>query len=316
MTTPLRIIFAGTPDFAAVALGDLIKSHHDIVAVYSQPDRPKGRGRKLQASPVKVLALQHHIPVEQPINFKSPDDIKKLNDYQVDVLIVAAYGLLLPEAVLNTPRYGCLNIHASLLPAWRGAAPIQRAILAGDTQTGITIMQMDQGLDTGGMLNKVICDISPDDNASSLHDKLALIGGPLILETLKTLQNNALKPEKQHDELSSYATKLSKSEAKIDWSKTADEILLQIRAFNAWPVAQSNIKDQVIRIWQATKSNVSPLNKKPGTILAVDKNEITVACGKNAISILNLQRVGSKPMSTADFLNGQAKLVAVGNVFL
>ncbi|MFV2060918.1 MAG: methionyl-tRNA formyltransferase [Gammaproteobacteria bacterium] len=315
MTSPLRIIFAGTPEFAAVALADLIKSQHDVVAVYSQPDRPKGRGRKLQASPVKLLALENTIAVEQPLDFKTENSINTLASYKADVMIVAAYGLLLPEIVLNTPRYGCLNIHASLLPAWRGAAPIQRAILAGDTQTGITIMQMDKGLDTGDMLNKITCDISPTDTASSLHDKLALLGGPLLLETLTNLQTNNLHPEKQNNDNTLYASKLSKAEAKIDWSKTADEILLQIRAFNSWPVAQATINDQVIRIWQAKKSDVTAENEKPGTIVAVDKNGIVVACGENAISISNLQRVGSKAMTTSDFLNGHAKLVAVGQCF-
>jgi len=315
MISPLNIIFAGTPEFAAVALNDLIQSHHNIVAVYSQPDRPKGRGRKLQASAVKLLALENSIPVEQPLNFKSDDDVKILADYNADIMIVAAYGLLLPENILTIPKYGCLNIHASLLPAWRGAAPIQRAILAGDSQTGITIMQMNKGLDTGDMLNKITCEISNDDTANSLHDKLALLGGPLLLKTLAMLQNNDLKPQQQNNDLKCYASKLNKSEALIDWSKTADEILLQIRAFNAWPVAQSNISEQVIRIWQATKSELDSHNKRPGSIIAVTKKEIIVACGQHAIAILNLQRVGSKPMATADFLNGQAKLVAVGNQF-
>ncbi len=311
----LKIIFAGTPDFAAIALADLIKSQHEIVAVYSQPDRPKGRGRKLQASPVKLLALEHDIPVEQPLNFKSAESIETLANYNADIMIVAAYGLLLPEIVLTTPQYGCLNIHASLLPAWRGAAPIQRAILAGDKQTGITIMQMDIGLDTGDMLNKITCDISETDNASNLHDKLAILGGPLLLETVSALQNNKLKSEKQNAALTSYATKLSKAEAKINWSEPADTILLQIRAFNSWPVAQTNINDHVIRIWQAEKHEFNSDKTKPGTIVAVNKKNIVVACGKDAISILNLQKVGSKAMATSNFLNGHADLVAVGNCF-
>jgi len=315
MNTPLRIIFAGTPDFAAIALARLINSQHSVVAVYSQPDRPKGRGRKLQASPVKLLALENSIPIEQPVNFKSSNDVNTLAGYNADVMIVAAYGLLLPEGILTTPKFGCLNIHASLLPTWRGAAPIQRAILAGDTRTGITIMQMDKGLDTGDMLNKISCDITGNDTASSLHDKLALLGCPLMLDTLEQLQNKTLNPEHQNDKLSSYASKLSKSEAKIDWSNTADNILLQIRAFNDWPVAQSNIEDQVIRIWQATKSNPTESNTKPGTIIFVDKKAIIVACGQDAIAIKNLQRVGSKAMATSDFLNGHASLVAVGNNF-
>ncbi|VAX00001.1 Methionyl-tRNA formyltransferase [hydrothermal vent metagenome] len=316
MTSPLKIIFAGTPDFAAIALVDVIKSPHEIVAVYSQPDRPKGRGRKLQASPVKTLALEHSIPVEQPLNFKASDTVDTLANYNADVMIVAAYGLLLPENVLSTPQYGCLNIHASLLPAWRGAAPIQHAILAGDTQTGITIMQMDKGLDTGDMLNKITCDIANDDTASSLHDKLALLGGPLMLDTLETLQNKTLKPEKQNDQLSTYAAKLSKSQAQIDWSQSADAILLQIRALNSWPVAQSSIQNNVIRIWQAQKTTHASSNHKPGTIIAVDKKTIVVACVDGAIAIKNLQRVGSKAMSTTDFLNGHAKLVALGNIFV
>ena len=234
---PLKIIFAGTPDFAASALSALIESEHDVVAVYTQPDRPAGRGRKLRASPVKELALKHDIPVLQPEKLKDAETHDVLRSFNADVMIVAAYGLILPQAVLDIPRLGCLNIHASLLPRWRGAAPIQRAIAAGDKESGITIMQMDAGLDTGDILLLSHCPINDNDNGGDLHDRLAEMGASSILEALKDIESGNTKPIKQDDALATYAHKLDKKEAIINWKDSAENIERLIRAFNPWPVA-------------------------------------------------------------------------------
>ncbi|RKZ96443.1 MAG: methionyl-tRNA formyltransferase, partial [Gammaproteobacteria bacterium] len=233
----LKIIFAGTPDFAAVALQSLLDSQHEIIAVYTQPDRPAGRGRKLTASPVKALALEHDIPVYQPVSLKDEAAQQELIELQADIMIVVAYGLILPEIILAAPQYGCLNIHASILPRWRGAAPIQRAILAGDQATGVTIMQMDKGLDTGDMLLINRCAINPGDTASSLHDQLALMGGTAIMQTLADIEAHRLQPQAQDDTQATYAHKLDKQEAQIDWHQDADDIVRKIQAFNSWPVA-------------------------------------------------------------------------------
>lgn len=218
---PLNIIFAGTPEFAAVHLGALIESEHNLVGVYTQPDRPAGRGKKLQPSPVKKLALEHNIEVYQPLNFKHEDDINQLKGLNADLMIVVAYGLILPKAVLDAPKYGCLNVHASLLPRWRGAAPIQRCIEAGDVLTGITIMQMDVGLDTGDMLTKVTTGIQSDDTGGSLHDRLASMGPKALLDTIKEVEQGQLKPESQNDELANYAHKLTKQEALLNWQRAS-----------------------------------------------------------------------------------------------
>ncbi|MCW8999861.1 MAG: methionyl-tRNA formyltransferase, partial [Kangiellaceae bacterium] len=251
----LKIIFAGTPEFAAVALKALLKQGHDVCAVYCQPDRPSGRGKKLIAGPVKKLALEHQIPVEQPINFKDPKAVERLASYQADLMIVVAYGLLLPLPVLETPKYGCVNIHGSILPRWRGAAPIHRAIEAGDKQTGITIMQMDQGLDTGNMLLKLNCEITENETGSSLHDKLADLGGKAINQFLAEFDPDN-SGEKQDDSLANYAHKLSKQEACIDWSLSSAQILNKIRAFNAWPVSYTFVNGNRIRVWKADVSNL------------------------------------------------------------
>ncbi|MFK5984266.1 MAG: methionyl-tRNA formyltransferase, partial [Pseudomonadota bacterium] len=233
----MNIIFAGTPVFAATTLNDLLNSQHNIVAVYTQPDRPSGRGRKLTPGPVKKLAQEYDIQVLQPLNLKLAEDQQILKSFNADIMIVVAYGVILPEIVLTTPKYGCLNIHASLLPRWRGAAPIQRAILAGDKQSGVTIMQMDKGLDTGDMLTISQCDIEANDTASSLHDKLAQLGSIALLATLDKIQNNTLVATAQNNELAKYAHKIDKQEGKIDWTKNAINIVRQIQAFNSWPVA-------------------------------------------------------------------------------
>lgn len=306
----MKIIFAGTPDFAASALDALI-GKHEVVAVLTQPDRPSGRGMQLSASPVKQLALQHGLLVLQPETLKTEQAQKEIADLDADVMVVAAYGLILPKAVLDMPRYGCLNIHASLLPRWRGAAPIQRAILAGDEKTGITIMQMDVGLDTGDMLLRESCQITSDDNAKTLHDKLAQMGAKDILDALRQLEDGQLIPVKQDDRAATYAAKLLKMEAKIDWQQDAQQIERAVRAYNPFPVCQAGFHDVVLKIWQA--QFCQGLRGEPGEVLSVDKQGIVVACGKDALRLQVLQRPGSKAQPTAQFL--QAMPVGVGEQF-
>jgi len=306
----LRIIFAGTPDFAAEALKALLESEHEVIAVYCQPDRPAGRGRKLKPGPVKTLALQHDIPVYQPLSLKEPTEQNTLAELNADVMVVAAYGLLLPEAVLNIPRYGCLNIHASLLPRWRGAAPIQRAIQMGDLETGITIMQMDVGLDTGDMLLKASCPILDTDTAQTLHDRLAELGAEAILKIL-ALVPDQLSPEKQQDDQACYARKLDKSEARIDWNQSADQIARLIQAFNPWPVAQTQLGEKTIRIWQASPLP-SPGKQTPGTVIKSDKQGFDIACGKGVLHITSLQLPGGKAMDAAALLNGHPDILKPG----
>lgn len=303
----LRIIFAGTPEFAAVHLSALINSEHEVIAVYSQPDRPAGRGKKLQPSPVKQVALEHDIAVYQPLNFKDPADIAELNALQADVMIVVAYGLLLPQAVLDAPKYGCLNVHASLLPRWRGAAPIQRCIEAGDKVTGITIMQMDAGLDTGAMLHKVSTGIALDETGGSLHDRLASLGPDSLLTTLAQLQAGTLQPEQQNDALANYAHKLKKEEALLDWSQSAETLALRVRAFNPFPVAYTLLGNERIRVLQASAlDKVTQL--QPGTIANVSAEGIEVACADGVLRLEQIQLSGKKAMMVADVINGQPTL--------
>jgi len=309
----LRIIFAGTPGFAASALSALIQSEHDVVAVYTQPDRPAGRGRKLHASPVKEVALEHNIPVLQPENLKETEAQETLQTFNADVMVVAAYGLILPQVVLDIPRLGCLNIHASLLPRWRGAAPIQRAIAANDKESGITIMQMNAGLDTGDILLLSPCPITDSDSAGDLHDRLAEIGATAILEILKKLDSDTLKPTVQDDSFATYAHKLDKKEAIINWQDSASNIERLIRAFNPWPVAFTYLNDKTLRIWQA---QALPENSdlKTGTVIACNKNGIDISCGEGTLRLLKLQPSGSKAMDVASFMNGHAKQLPVGSV--
>ncbi len=302
MPEPLKIVYAGTPEFAAVALKALIDSPHNVIAAYTQPDRPAGRGRKLKASPVKELALEHGIEVFQPENLKDPEEQTKLAALKPDVMVVAAYGLLLPEAVLSIPPMGCLNIHASLLPRWRGAAPIQRAILAGDSETGVTIMQMDVGLDTGDMLYKLTTPITDEDTAQKLHDRLAELGARGIVEALEGLQADTLNAEKQDDSQANYAKKLQKSEAAIDWQQPAAQIARQVAAFNPWPVAQTPWQGEMLRIWEARAVDQTT-GAAPGTVVHADKQGIDIACGKGVLRVLTLQRPGGKPQSAANFIN-------------
>ncbi|ODN68271.1 methionyl-tRNA formyltransferase [Methylophaga muralis] len=309
----MRIIFAGTPDFAATTLAALLTTEHEICAVYSQPDRPAGRGRKLTASPVKQLALQHHITVEQPLNFKQETDREKLARYQADLMIVVAYGLLLPQIVLDTPRLGCINVHASLLPRWRGAAPIQRAILAGDSKTGICIMQMEAGLDTGPVLQRAEIPIEATDTGEQLHDKLAKLGADTLLETLNNFEQLQAKASPQNDAESCYAAKLQKAEANIDWLQSALQIDRQIRAFNSWPVAQTLWQDKMLRIWNAAMIDHHDPKAIPGTIIQIDRDGIDIATGDGVIRVLTLQAPGKKAMPVRDFLN--AHVLKAGDHF-
>jgi len=302
MTTALNIIFAGTPEFAATILSALLKSPHHISVVYTQPDRPAGRGRKLTASPVKQLALQYGIKVEQPESLKSETAQQQLAAVQADIMVVVAYGLILPSAVLSAPRLGCINVHASLLPRWRGAAPIPRAIQAGDTQTGVTIMQMDQGLDTGDMLLKKSTPIFADDTAQTLHDRLADLGADALVEILQLLSSGQITPEPQDATLANYASKLQKSEAEIDWQNSAEQIHRQVCAFNPWPVAQTSLDNATLRIWQ-TQVLQQTCHETPGQVISESKQGIDVATGHGVLRICQLQLPGGKPLFASQFLN-------------
>lgn len=303
MTEKLRIIFAGTPDFAAKHLEALVASEHDIVAVYTQPDRPAGRGKKLTPSAVKVLAETHNLPVMQPASLKDDEAQQALASFDADLMVVVAYGLLLPKTVLETPRLGCINVHGSILPKWRGAAPIQRSIWAGDEETGITIMQMDEGLDTGDMLHIVKIPIGDNDTSASLYEKLADLGPSALIEVVDNL--SAFTPEKQDNAQASYAKKLSKDEARMDWKMPASQLERNIRAFNPWPVAWTVADGNNIKVWQATVLTES-IDVAPGTVLRADKKGIVVATGEGALSIQTLQIPGKKAMSAADVINARS----------
>lgn len=300
----LRIIFAGTPDFAAEHLKTLLQSEHEVVSVYTQPDRQAGRGRKLMASPVKQLAVENDIPVEQPLNFKSEESLEALKAYDADIMVVIAYGIILPQAVLDAPKLGCINVHASLLPRWRGAAPIHRALLAGDSESGVTIMQMDAGLDTGDMLVITKCPIHGDDTSEQLHDRLIEIGQPALLEALSQLEQGTAKPEKQDDSLSNYAHKLEKSEGLIDWTKSAAEIDCQVRGLTPWPGAFTVWKEQNVRIHKASVCADST-DAQPGNIVAMTTEGFEVATGSGTVLLEILQMPGKKAMSAKDILNAR-----------
>ena len=312
----LKIIFAGTPEFAAAHLKALLASHHQVVAVYSQPDRPAGRGKKLTASPVKQVALDHGIPVYQPLNFKTDEAKAELAALNADLMVVVAYGLILPKAVLETPRLGCINVHASILPRWRGAAPIQRAIEAGDTETGVTIMQMDVGLDTGDMLIKAFCPILATDTGGILHDRLLTTGTPALLEALEQIQAGSTHPVKQDDSLSNYAPKLSKEEAALNWHLTATELERKVRAFNPFPVAHTKpaglADDFRLRVWTATASEKST-NVAPGSITQVTPEGIWVTCSRGQLILENIQLPGKKALSVGEILRGHPGLFKLGD---
>ncbi|MDW6002301.1 methionyl-tRNA formyltransferase [Vibrio mangrovi] len=317
MSQSLRIVFAGTPDFAARHLAALLSSEHEVIAVYTQPDRPAGRGKKLTASPVKTLATEHQIPVYQPENFKSEDSKQALAELNADLMVVVAYGLLLPQAVLDTPKLGCINVHGSILPKWRGAAPIQRSIWAGDEETGVTIMQMDAGLDTGDMLSVASLPVEPTDTSASMYEKLAGLGPQALIDTLREIADGKIAPVCQDDQLASYAKKLSKEEARIDWSQDAVFIERCIRAFNPWPVSHFAITDQAaeashhIKVWQSRVESI--LTDKPaGTIIQADKSGIYVATGNGVLVLEQLQIPGKKALPVQDILNARAEWFEVG----
>ncbi|MCO4798316.1 MAG: methionyl-tRNA formyltransferase [Colwelliaceae bacterium] len=310
MSKPLNIIFAGTPDFAAKHLAALLNSDHNVIAVYCPPDKPAGRGKKLTSCATKLLALENNIPVEQPKNFKTNDDQQTLYSYKADLMVVVAYGLLLPKIILDAPRLGCINVHGSILPKWRGAAPIQRAVETGDSETGVTIMQMDQGLDTGDMILKATCDITQQDTSASIYEKLAKLGPEALIDTISLMAEGAHQAKPQDSEIATYAAKLNKEEAELDWHLSAKTLHQKVRAYIPWPVAQFTYSDDKnkqhrIRIWQA--SVVETDHKKiPGTIISVDKSGITIATGEQALKLETLQLPGKKALACADILNGRA----------
>lgn len=319
----MKIIFAGTPEFAASALAALLRTEHEIVAVYTQPDRKAGRGQKLSASAVKTLAVEHNLPVYQPLHFKASTEEglaaqKELQALNADVMVVAAYGLILPQSILDAPKYACLNIHGSLLPRWRGAAPIQRAIATGDKETGVTIMKMAAGLDTGDMMLKTICPIESTDTSATLHDKLALQGAEALVQVLENesvLQHYLDQREVQDEVLTVYAHKLSKAEAQIDWTQSAINIDRNIRAFNPWPVAFTPLDEsQNLRIWNSTLSNEIAKSAQAGEVIALDKHGVHVMCGDGkAVCITNLQWPGGKALNAVQI--NQTQKLAVGYKF-
>ena len=301
--TSLRIAFAGTPQFALPALQALLKSRHQVVGVLTQPDRPAGRGQQMRASPVKLLALDAQLPLAQPPTLKTPESRAELTRWAADVLVVVAYGLILPPPVLALPRLGCVNIHGSLLPRWRGAAPIQRAILAGDAETGVTIMQLDAGLDTGPMLLERVRPIGSQDTAGDLHDALSELGAAALLEALDGLAAGTLKPRAQPTEGVSYAPKIEKSESPLDWSVSAIHLDRKIRAFNPWPVAETRFAGESLRVLRARIAEPVGAHDAPGTLLGIAEDGLRVACGEGVLAVRELQRAGKRPVSARDFAN-------------
>jgi methionyl-tRNA formyltransferase len=299
----LRVAFAGTPDFALPAFHALAGSRHPLVGVLTQPDRPKGRGRQLAASPVKLAALQRGVPVSQPVTLKTEADRADLAAWQPDVLVVVAYGLILPRAALDLPRLGCVNIHASLLPRWRGAAPIQRAILAGDAQTGVSIMRMDVGLDTGPVFLERVVAIGPQETGGSLHDRLAAVGGTAVVQVLDELAADSAQSRPQSEDGVTYAAKIDKTEALIDWRQEAAEIERKVRAFNPWPVAETRLDGEQLRIYKARAADAASAAVEPGTIAEIRADSIVVACGRGSLAVTELQRPGRKPVAARDLIN-------------
>ncbi len=322
MATPLNIIFAGTPDFAAQHLAALINSEHNVVAVYCPPDKPAGRGKKLTACATKLLALEHNITVEQPANFKAEEDQQQLAQYNADIMVVVAYGLLLPEVILTTPHLGCINVHGSILPKWRGAAPIQRSLEAGDEKTGVTIMQMDKGLDTGAMILTAECNIEDTDTSASLYEKLANLGPNALIDTLALMaQSNYQASDHnvaQNSSQATYAHKLDKAEAELNWQLSASELHRKVRAYIPWPVSQftfteSESKQHRIRVLQASVQEYQG-NSPVGTIINVDKQGIVVATTKGALCLEVIQLPGKKALPVKDILNGRSDWFAVGSL--
>lgn len=317
MSQSLRVAFAGTPDFAAASLAALLESRHEVVSVHTQPDRGAGRGRKLTPSPVKALALEHALPVHQPTTLKDASARQTLVDCNADVLVVVAYGLILPQAVLDIPRLGCLNVHASLLPRWRGAAPIQRAIEASDTRSGVTIMQMDAGLDTGDMLLVRDTPITATTTSGELHDRLAALGGKSIVEALDALSDTGLAATPQPAEGVTYATKLSKAEAELDFTRPAAELAARVRAFNPWPVAWTRLAGEPLRLWLAEPDTESDTAAAPGTLLESAPDALRIACGPDGTQVLRITRAqlpGGKPLAVRDLLNARGERFAPGQL--
>ncbi len=321
MTTPLNIIFAGTPDFAAKHLAALINSEHNVIAVYCPPDKPAGRGKKLTACATKQLAIEHNIVVEQPVNFKSEQDQQHLSQYNADIMVVVAYGLLLPEVILNAPRLGCINVHGSILPKWRGAAPIQRSLEAGDKTTGVTIMQMDKGLDTGDMILTAECEIEDIDTSASLYEKLALLGPKALTDTLSLMSQSNYQASAhniaQNNDQATYAHKLDKAEAELDWQLSANELHRKIRAYIPWPVSQftfteSECKEHRLRVWQASVQGYQG-NADAGTIISADKDGISIATANGALCLEVIQLPGKKALAVKDILNGRSDWFTVGS---
>ncbi|MBD9483324.1 methionyl-tRNA formyltransferase [Pseudomonas sp. PDM14] len=307
----MRIVFAGTPEFAAQHLQALLDAGRQVVAVYTQPDRPAGRGQKLTPSPVKQLALAHDIPVLQPPTLRAAEAQAELAALAPDLMVVVAYGLILPQVVLDIPRLGCINSHASLLPRWRGAAPIQRAVQAGDAESGVTVMRMEAGLDTGPMLLKVTTPISASDTGGSLHDRLAELGPQAVLQAIDGLQAGTLHGEVQDDSLATYAHKLNKDEARLDWARPALELERLIRAFNPWPICHSTLNGEPLKVLAASLGEGSGL---PGTIIAASRDGLTVACGASALRLTRLQLPGGKPLAFSDLYNSRREQFALGLV--
>jgi methionyl-tRNA formyltransferase len=301
----MNLVFAGTPEFAVPALKALLDAGHTILAVYTQPDRPAGRGRKLGVSAVKEFALERGLRVHQPMTLKSESEVETLRALKPDALIVIAYGLILPQSILAIPKYGCINVHASLLPRWRGAAPIQRAIEAGGDVTGVTIMQMDAGLDTGAMLALAATPIHAHDTAATLHDRLAEIGAPLLVTALARLARGEITPQPQDSTHATYASKLKKEEARLDWNADAELLARRIRAFNPWPVAYTTLDGQTLRLWQAHAENQAPADQPPGTVLTADPDGVRVQCAAGVLCITRLQLEGGKVLDARAFLNGR-----------
>ena len=311
MPDSLRIVFAGTPEFAAEYLKALLASPHEIVAVYTQPDRPAGRGQKLMPSPVKQLALEHGIAVYQPVSLRNEEAQAELAALKPDLIVVVAYGLILPQAVLDIPRLGCINSHASLLPRWRGAAPIQRAIQAGDASSGVTVMQMEAGLDTGPMLLKVTTTITAEDTGGSLHDRLAQLGSAAVVDAVAKLAAGTLHGEVQDDSLATYAHKLNKDEARLDFSRPAVELERLVRAFHPWPICHTTLAGDALKVHAA---EIGEGSGAPGSILAADKRGLTVACGEVALRLTRVQLPGGKPLAFADLYNSRREQFAAGLV--
>lgn len=318
MSDSLRIIFAGTPDFAARHLNALLSEKHQVVGVFTQPDRPAGRGNKLTSSPVKILAEKHQIPIFQPASLRREESQHLVANLKADVMVVVAYGLILPKVVLDMPRLGCINVHGSILPRWRGAAPIQRALWAGDNETGVTIMQMDVGLDTGDMILKMSCPIDASDTSASLYNKLAELGPQGLMITLQQLAAGTATREVQDETLVTHAEKLSKEEARLNWQLPAKQLERCVRAFNPWPVSYFTVEDQPVKVWQATMlpetAHLKTTDVVPGTIVSADKHGIQVATTEGILNLTELQPAGKKPMSAQDLLNSRRDWFTIGNI--